>query len=62
MWCAVIGDQQLGLCIILLCVNGDIYAGFLQNELPVFFRERYFRCRTVMTEHPLILVGTSQGM
>jgi len=34
MWCGVIGDQLVGKYIFLQHLTGDIYASFLQDELP----------------------------
>jgi hypothetical protein len=34
MWCGVIGNQLIGLYIFPQCLAGDIYANFLQDELP----------------------------
>ena len=36
MWFCVIGDQMIGPYIFLQCLTGDIYANFLQHELPAF--------------------------
>jgi len=33
VWCGVIGDQLIGLCIFPQRLTGDIYANFLQDEL-----------------------------
>ena len=34
VWCGVIGDQLIGLYIFPQCLTVDIYANFLQDELP----------------------------
>jgi len=34
VWCGVIGDQLIGPYIFPQCLTGDIYASFLQYELP----------------------------
>jgi hypothetical protein len=34
VWCGVTGDQLTGLYIFPQCLTGDIYANFLQDELP----------------------------
>jgi hypothetical protein len=34
MWCSVTGDQLIGPYIIPQHLMGDIYANFLQDELP----------------------------
>jgi hypothetical protein len=34
MWCGVTGDQITGPYIFPQCLTGDIYANFLQDELP----------------------------
>ena len=34
VWCGVTGDQLIGLYIFLQRLRGDIYANFLQDELP----------------------------
>jgi hypothetical protein len=36
VWCGVIGDQLIGPYIFLHHQTGDIYANFLQDELPAF--------------------------
>jgi len=39
VWCGVIGDQLIGPYIFLQHLTGDIYATFLQDELPALSRE-----------------------
>jgi len=34
MWCGVNGDQMIGPYIFPQLLMGDIYASFLQDELP----------------------------
>jgi len=34
MWCGVNGDKMIGPYIFLQRMTGDIYARFLQDELP----------------------------
>jgi hypothetical protein len=34
VWCGVIGDQLIGPNIFPQCLTGDIFANFLQDELP----------------------------
>jgi hypothetical protein len=34
VWCDVIGDQLIGLYFFPQHLTGDIYANFLQDELP----------------------------
>jgi hypothetical protein len=36
-WCGVLGDQLIGPYIFPQRLTGDIYANFLQDELPAPF-------------------------
>jgi len=38
VWCGVNGDQIIGPYIFLQRLTGDIYANFLQHELPTFLQ------------------------
>jgi len=61
-WRGVIGDQLVGPYIFPQYLTGDIYANFLQDELPAFlenFLYKHNRCTTTMTEHSLISVRLS---
>ena len=53
--CCVIGDQLIGPYIFPQCLTCDIYANFLQDELPALYKhdDRYI---TSMTERRLISV------
>ena len=48
VWCGVIGDQLTGLYIFLQCLTGDIYANFLQDELPALLENVSLQTRQQM--------------
>jgi len=39
VWCGVIGDQMIGPYIFPQCLTGDVYANFLQGELPALLED-----------------------
>jgi len=48
MWCGVIGDQLIGLYIFPQRLTGDIYASFLQDELPALLENVLLQTRRQM--------------
>lgn len=56
MWCGVIGDQLTGPYILRQRLTGDIYANFLQHELPALLQKVPLRTRRQLyyqrAEHP----------
>ena len=59
MWCGVICYQLIGPYIFPWDLTGDIYANFLQDELPVILYKHDERCTTNMMEKSLISVRSS---
>jgi len=45
VWCGVIGDQLIGPYIFPQRLTGDIYANFLQEELPALLENVALRTR-----------------
>jgi hypothetical protein len=48
MWCGVIGDQLIGPYIFPQRLTGDIYANFLQDELPTLLEDVPLQTRQQM--------------
>jgi hypothetical protein len=45
MWCGVIGDQLIGPYVFPQRLTGDIYANFLQDELPALLENVHLQTR-----------------
>jgi len=48
VWCGVIGDQLIGPYIFQQRLTGDIYANFLQSELPALLENFPLQTRRQM--------------
>jgi hypothetical protein len=48
VWCGVIGDQLIGPYIFPQHMTGDIYANFLQEELPALLENVPLQTRRQM--------------
>ena len=60
VWCGVIGDQLIGPCIFPQRLTGDIYANFLQEELPALENVPLQTRRQMYYQHDGVLPHFSQ--
>jgi hypothetical protein len=51
VWCGVNGDQIIGLYIFPQRLTGDIYANFLQHELPALLKNVPLQTRQMYYHH-----------